>query len=130
MVVPGTNRDIETLHSRQGYVWTGTGTWGTRTMQVHGDTTFRTGVWEYWEQEGGKGHRMGLNHHEGHGTMEICIDGTRNGCGSIGMETAGSVTWSVGHWGHGRSLQLPCAPRPSHRYQGGAGEGGACGSED
>lgn len=54
----------------------GQGQGGTRTIQAHGGTTFRTGVWEYWGQERDKG----LNYHEGHGTMEIGIDGTGAGC--------------------------------------------------
>lgn len=58
----------------------GQGRGGTRTIQAHGDTTFRTGVWESWGQERDKGQGMELNCHEGHGTMEIGIDGTGTGC--------------------------------------------------
>lgn len=72
-------------------------------MQAHGDTTFRTGVWEYWDQERNKGHRMELNHHEGHRTMEICIDGTRTGGrrGHVGAQGWRQEGLSLGLWGTG-----------------------------
>lgn len=37
-------------------------------------------MWEFWEQERDEGHGMGLNHREGHRSVEICGDGTKAGC--------------------------------------------------
>lgn len=103
MVVPGPNKDTEAPHLGQGCE-------GTRTVQAHGDTTFRTRVWEYWKQEGDKGHRMGMNHHGGHGTVEMCINGTKNGCrrgdvGALGWRQQGL---SLGPWGTGDTGD-PCS---------------------
>lgn len=79
-------------------------------MQAHGDTTFRAGVWEYGEQERDKGHGMGFNHHEGYGTMEMCIDGTTTGCrrGDVGAQGWRQERLSLGPWGS-RDTGEPCS---------------------